>query len=536
MVNLFVRSVIVLALLFGLVFAVGIMALFATGLPLWLAVPFAVIVVALQYLLGPFILQWIYKIQWVEPEHLSAELAAFIARACQERNIPRPRFGVIDDGNPNAFTFGHYPGNARLVVTRGLLQMLNPQEVQAVVGHEMGHIAHWDFVVMTIAAVVPLVLFTLWIATRGSGRSRNKGGGYIALIGLISYIAYVVSQYIVLLLSRVREYYADRFAGEVTGNPDALVTGLIKIAYGLARAPEAGETKNNLRMQAARSFGIFDPKVANALALTGAASGGVSTATMEDAMKWDLWNPWAVWYELSSSHPLPAKRIRALEKQSEAQGRFPSFSFRAVQPESYWDEFLVDLAVNQMVWVGFVVGLAIAAAGVFLGLPLAGAGAGLLVWGLAWWLQRRFMYPPDLDADVQVKELVGQVKVSKIRAVPGTLKGRIIGRGVPGLFYSEDLVLQDATGFIVLDYRQPWRLFEFLFGLLRAEKYIGQSGSARGWFRRVPQPVFELRELVLDDGKKVTSWVYPLAQFMVYAILALGALAVIGQVALMVLR
>lgn len=535
MVNLVLRSVIVLALLFGLVFAVGIMALFATGLPLWLAVPFAVFVVALQYLLGPFILQWIFKIQWADPAQFNPQLAAFIARTCQERNIPKPRFGVIDDGNPNAFTFGHYPGNARLVVTRGLLQMLNPQEVEAVVGHEMGHIAHWDFVVMTVAAVVPLVLFTLWIATRGSGRSR-KGGGYIALIGLLSYIAYVVSQYIVLLLSRVREYYADRFAGEVTGNPDALATGLIKIAYGLARAPEAGETKNNVRMQAARSFGIFDPKVATALALAGAASGGVSTATMEDAMKWDLWNPWAMWYELSSSHPLPAKRIKALEKQSEAQGRIPSFSFRAAQPESYWDEFLVDLAISQFAWIGFVFGLGIAAAGFVFGLPLAGVGVGLLAWGVAWWLQRRFMYPPDLDAEAQIKELVGQVKVSKIRAVPGTLKGRIIGRGVPGLFYSEDLVLQDSTGFIVLDYRQPWRLFEFLFGWLRAEKYVGQSGSARGWFRRVPQPVFELRELVLDDGKKVTPWAYPLAQFFVYALMALGVLLVVGQLVLMAMR
>jgi hypothetical protein len=70
MVNLVLRSVIVLALLFGLVFAVGIMVLFATGLPLWLAVPFAVIVVALQYLLGPFVLQWIYKIRWVDPAEL----------------------------------------------------------------------------------------------------------------------------------------------------------------------------------------------------------------------------------------------------------------------------------------------------------------------------------------------------------------------------------------------------------------------------------------------------------------------------------
>jgi heat shock protein HtpX len=534
MVNLVLRSFIVLALLFGLVFAIGIMVLFATGLPLWLAVPFAVFVVALQYLLGPFVLQWIYKIRWVDPAQFNPQLAAFIAHTCQERNIPRPRFGVIDDGNPNAFTFGHYPGNARLVVTCGLLQMLSPQEVEAVVGHEMGHIAHWDFVVMTVAAVVPLVLYTLWIATR-SGRSR-KGGGYIALIGVLSYIAYVVSQYIVLLLSRVREYYADRFAGEVTRNPDALATGLVKIAYGLARAPESGQAKNDVRMQAARAFGVFDPKVAKALALVGAGSGNLSSAAMEGAMKWDLWNPWAGWYELSSSHPLPAKRIKALEKQSEAQGRIPSFSFRAVQPESYWDEFLVDLAINQFAWIGFVFGLGIAAAGFLFGLPLAGIGVGLLVWGAAWWLQRRFIYPPDLDAEQNVKELVGQVKVSKVRAVSGTLRGRIIGRGVPGLFYSEDLVLQDATGFIVLDYRQPWRLFEFLFGLLRAEKYVGQTGAARGWFRRVPQPVFELRELALDDGKKVTSWVYPLAQFFVYALMVLGALMLIGQAALMFVR
>ena len=535
MVNLAIRSVIVLALLFGLVFAVGIMALLATGLPVWLAVPFAVIVLALQYALGPFVLQWIYKIQWTDPAQFNPQLAAFIARTCQERNIPQPRFGVIDDGNPNAFTFGHYPGNARLVVTRGLLQMLDPQEVQAVVGHEMGHIAHWDFVVMTVAAVVPLVLYTLWFATRGSGRSR-RSGGYIALAGLLAYVAYVVSQFIVLLLSRVREYYADRFSGELTGNPDALATGLVKVAYGLARAPVSGEAKNDVRMQAARAFGIFDPKVAKALALAGAGSGNLSSAAMEDAMKWDLWNPWAGWYELSSSHPLPAKRIKALEKQSEAMGRAPAFSFRAEQPESYWDEFLVDLAISQLATIGFLFGLGVVAVSFLFDLPLAGVGIGLLAWGVAWWLQRRFVYPPDFSAEQNVKELVGQVKVSKVRAVPGTLRGRIIGRGVPGLFYSEDLVMQDATGFVVLDYRQPWGLFEFLFGLLRAEKFIGQNGVARGWFRRIPQPVFELRELVLDDGRKAVSWTYPLAQFLVYAIMALGVLMLIGQAALMFVR
>ncbi len=529
MVNLFLRSMLVLALLFGLLFAVGMMAVAYFELSIWIAIAFALGILALQYLLGPFIIQWIYKIRWAEPE---GELARFIKETCASRQLPVPRFGIIDDGNPNALTFGHHPGDARLVVTRGLLEMLNEDEISSVVGHELGHIAHWDFVVMTLAAAVPLVLYILArfaLQARGGKGQRGKGGGYIALVGMFAYAAYFVSQYIVLLLSRVREYYADRFSGEVTGQPDALARGLVKIAYGLARAPEKGVNKDDARMVAGRAFGIFDPKVAQVLAAAGAGTGAVSTAAMTDAMKWDLWNPWAIWYELSSSHPLPAKRIRALEKQSEAYHRLPSFSFRAEQPESYWDEFLVDFAINNLSLIGFLLGLAAVPLGLLLELPLAGAGVGLLLWGGAWWLKRRFAYPRDLGQPRTVSGLVGEVKVSAVRAIPGTLQGQIIGKGIPGLYWSEDLVLQDSSGYIVLDYRQPLRLWEFLFGLLRADSLIGLAGKARGWFRRGPRPVFELRELELEDGRVIRTHVYPLGQFANYAVLALGLLALVAQ-------
>jgi heat shock protein HtpX len=526
MVNLFLRSAIVLALLFGLVFAVGMGVVVYFDLPSVVAVVFALGVLLLQYLLGPFILQLIYKIEWQDVQTLDPKLAEFVGRVCTERKIPPPRFGLIRDGNPNAFTFGHYPGDARLVVTSGLMDLLDPEERQAVVAHELGHIAHWDFVVMTMAAAIPLLLYVIYITTRSSGRRKGRSGEYAALIGLLSYLAYVVSQFIVLLLSRIREYYADQFSGDQTRNPDALSSALVKIAYGLARAPkEEGKKKDDARMVAGRAFGIFDPKVAQTLALTSAGSGAVSAATMESAMKWDLWNPWAGFFELNSSHPLPAKRIKALERQTKALNKTPRFSFAAERPESYWDEFLVDVFMNYLPLFGILAGIAAAAAlGLTLGLSWKLLGVVLLAGSGAWWLQRLFSYRHKFTEKRKVKSLIGEVKVSRIRSIPCTIEGKIIGRGVPGLFYSDDLVMQDDTGFIILDYRQPIRFLEFLFGWLKADKLIGRQGKALGWYRRGPRPYFEMRHLTLDGGEKVTSYVYPVTQFFVYAGLVAGIL------------
>jgi heat shock protein HtpX len=536
MVNLFLRSTLVLVLLFGLLFAVGMVVLIFVEAPLWVALIFAIGIIFLQYLLGPWILQLIYKIEWRDPKSVDPALAGFIARACAAKEIPVPRFGLIHDGNPNAFTFGHYPGDARLVVTTGLVDLLDEGERQAVVAHELGHIAHWDFVVMTVAAVVPLVLYVVYRVTlSGRGRRRDKGGGYLALVGLISFLAYIVSHYIVLLLSRVREYYADQFAGEVTGEPDILSTALVKVAYGLAAAPKE-EKKDDTRMVAARAFGIFDPKVAQSLALASAGSGAVSAEAMESAMKWDLWNPWAILYELRSSHPLPAKRIRALERQTQAKGRLSRFSFRAEQPESYWDEFLVDVAVNYLPLLGLLLGVVLSvvlALGVLArfesSFVLGAVGLGLLLLCAAWWLKRRFSYRHQFDETRTVRSLVSEVKVSAVRSIPCTVEGKIIGRGIPGLFYSEDLVLQDESGFIVVDYRQPIRLVEFLFGWLKAEDLIGLRGKAMGWYRRSPRPYLELRRLVFEDGETVTSYLYPVSQFFVYAGMAVGVLLLILQ-------
>jgi heat shock protein HtpX len=500
------RSMVVLTLLFGLAFAVAVAAMYAVGVGWWVALPIALLMVGLQFLISPFIIQWIHRIDWCEPEQADPELGTFLRAICQQRNLRVPRFGVIPDGNPNAFTFGHYPGNARLVITRGLLDICDEHEVQTVVAHEVGHIVHWDFVVMTVAAAVPMLLYVIYRFSFGV-RGRGKSGGAIAAVGLAAFIAYLISQYVVLFLSRVREYYADHFSAEMTRNPNGLASALVKIAYGLAKAPKEHEDEKGARKPAlavaggvgTKSLGIFDNNYGASMALAAAgsysAAGGYSHDATIQAMRWDLWNPWAFICEVSSTHPLPAKRLKALEKLAWELGQQPVYDLPELsdRPESYWDEFFTDVVIAYLPLAGLLVG---AAVGVGLGLTrhwsVAGIGAAALGLGLGLLVRMTFSYPRRAFPQKKVAELVPEVKVSQVRSVPCTLRGTIIGRGIPGLYWSEDLVLRDETGFIRLDYRQPIRLFEFLFGLLKADQFIGQEVVAEGWYRRWPGPYVEL--------------------------------------------
>ncbi|RLC38836.1 MAG: hypothetical protein DRH51_07860 [Candidatus Coatesbacteria bacterium] len=498
----------VLVLLFGVLFAV-VMAL---GYYLeWSTMTIVLItvgIVALQYLLGPFIIQTVYRIRWINLDELPMEVRNFIVSSCQKDRIKLPRIGIIDDGNPNAFTFGHYPSNARLVLTRGLLERLNTDEVNAVVGHELGHIVHWDFVVMTLASVVPLFFYIIFITmlwSRGGNR-RSRGGTII--VGLASFLLYIITQYVVLLLSRIREYYADEHSAELTQNPNLLASSLVKIAYGLAEKKR--ETEESVifsrKLNAIKSLGIFDPSSARNLAVASAGTGGFTLENMGNAMKWDLCNPWASMFELGSTHPLPAKRIKRLGKMSKRMGKAPLYDFVTQKQESFFGEFMVDVMVKYAPFITFVI--IFIASVIFIpyyyiidtipliAFSLGNALAVAMIFSL---LKTRFKYPVRGFPERKIEDLLGEVKVSGMRPVPATLKGEIIGRGIPGLFLSEDMVLEDETGFIVIDYKQPLSIANMLFGLVVTERMIGRSVVAEGWYRRAPTPHLEMYHLRSDS-------------------------------------
>jgi hypothetical protein len=161
---------------------------------------------------------------------------------------------------------------------------------------------------------------------------------------------------------------------------------------------------------------------------------------------------------------------------------------------------------------------------IFTGEPWLFGGALGALMGVFMLIKVCFSYPHRFFPSATISALLKKIKVSPIRAVPCTLKGRVIGRGVPGLIWSEDFVMRDDTGIMFLDYRQPLRIWEFLFGLLRRQELQDAPVEITGWYRRSPVPYVELYTLKnLDDGKTRKCHVYYLSLILACLMITGGA-------------
>ena len=523
--------------LLGLLLLVGFAITAFLGAPLWFPMAFAVAVVLVQYLVNPWLIQWLVPatvIDHRDGQYLTDHpIGAMVVRRCADAGIPLVKLGLVDDGAPNAFTFGRTRGDARLWVTRGLLERLDERELDAVVAHEVGHIKNWDFAVMTVAAVIPMVLYLLYVVARQNDRTEANA------VALGAYLAYVVSQFVVLALSRAREYAADHWSCRCTGDGDALSSALVKVAYGMGQAvghqreqvaallaegkegkKEAGRLQSRQRRaQSMRAMGIFEPKTAEAMQTALAA--GVDPDRVLGAMRWDALNPWGRTLELMSTHPLVVNRIKALE-DSGLPGAPRRWSvMRALASVSDTDRWAArarygrELAIAVAPWA---VLLPMAVLGFFTG-TVATVGMALMVAGVLLFVKQHLRYPSAFVPVDEVTSLLSRLDASPVAGIGVEVRGQIIGRGFPGYVLSPDLVVQDRSGFVPLLYRQPLPFVAALFALFRAERYMGQEVTARGWYRRLPGPVVELRDVTAADGTRSRSWEWA-ARYAVSVLLA----------------
>jgi heat shock protein HtpX len=164
-------------------------------------------------------------------------LHAMIERLCIQADLPKPRIAVADTHVPNAFACGRSQKSATVCATTGIMSVLSPSELEGVMGHELSHVKHRDVLIMTIAsffASIAAIILQFGFFFGGSSDDDNPS---FAIVLLVSFVVYIVSFFLMLALSRYREFAADRGAAIITGRPSALSSALVKISGAMQRVP-----------------------------------------------------------------------------------------------------------------------------------------------------------------------------------------------------------------------------------------------------------------------------------------------------------
>lgn len=313
-----IKMYLLVAALFGIIYALVsvVGAVMGIGNFLFYGILASAMMLA-QYMLGPKIVEWSMKVEYVSEEDYP-ELHRMVAELAKKAGVPKPRVGIAKTKLPNAFAFGRWASDSRVCVTEGILKLLDKKELRAVLGHEISHVKNRDVLVITLISVVPMIAW--YIAQSFLYGSREKGN--TVAIGALAFGIYFLTNLLVLYASRIREYYADRGSVKIGNEPHYLASALYKLVYGSAiiakREPSelkrvegmkaffandpsrAIEELTNLEEIDIDKSGHIDEKELKALQHANVRIGGVDK-----------------FMEILSTHPNMVKRIRALAKMAE---------------------------------------------------------------------------------------------------------------------------------------------------------------------------------------------------------------------------
>lgn len=509
-------SALTMVVLYGMLGIVIALICYLCNYPAYGAIGAVIIVMLIQFLISPWLtdlnMKWFYKAKFDAP--IPDYLRRFIEETCESKNMKYPKVAVIYDGAPNAFTYGRTKNDARIVITQGIFDLLDEEEVKSVVAHEIGHAVHYDMLLMTVVQLVPMALYAIYDACMSATKSAakrssdddDKAAAGLALIGLVALLLYVISEYVILWFSRTREYYADDFSARATQNPAALASALIQIGLGLStRKSSAKSDKMRHSASSPSALGISDVKTSAGISVCALENGSINREYIKEAMKWDLWNVWAKLYELSSTHPLVSKRVLALGKVSEELGQQPYVDFDLEKPESYVDDFFRELVLiflpSFCLIAGVIAGIILLMNPVTVNTGMVVISGGIVLAILASLLKFRHCHPGGYEPK-DIKDLLGEVKVSGITSIACELDGEIIGRGNPGCIFNEDYVLQDDTGIMLLDYDQPLRVVNKIFAIFKSAENFHKQVHVVGWYRRKPIPYVEIKSYEVDGKIK----------------------------------
>jgi len=283
----------------------------------FIVLPFFVVTFnIIQWLIAPYLINAMYRAKEVTRSE-NPQLHSMVERLSRKSGLKTPKLMIANIPVPNAFAYGSPITGNRVAVTSELLKTLEEEEVEAVIGHELGHLKHKDVQVMMFVSILPAIFYFIYYSMLLSsmfGRSRdNRGGGAAALIAIGSLFAYLILTVFTLYLSRLREYYADRHSASIVEEgPRKLSEGLVKIVNSTSRMKR--HRKDVSGFSSFKALFISDPDRAEAdvrsITRTGARMADQKLVEQVLRKEVTFFNRLA---ELFSSHPNIVKRLRALK-------------------------------------------------------------------------------------------------------------------------------------------------------------------------------------------------------------------------------
>jgi Zn-dependent protease with chaperone function len=268
------------ALILGVTFSIGLMAVLPfyldgqiPDLLFYCILGFTLLLSVILFFMSPWISDITQKqyqrTQWItlaDLEPRSPEAVETIELFCERYKYLVPRLGWIDSPVPIAFSYGILPNSARIVVSKGLFDCLDDDEIAAVFAYHLGRIATWSFSVITYASAPLQILYLIYVLLSRASFRAKTGNSLIRLVANCFFLLYGLGNYCLCFLTRRSTPLCDRFAAEMTANPNAITRALVKMSRGLLEHHELGSPPNRL-LDSTRALGFLDYRTSTAIGM-----------------------------------------------------------------------------------------------------------------------------------------------------------------------------------------------------------------------------------------------------------------------------
>jgi Zn-dependent protease with chaperone function len=494
---------------------------------------------AAPYLLE-FVLRRVYQMQpWsiAQLGQVSPEAQRRIQAYCQQMQQPLPQLGLLPAAAPIVFTYGIWAKQARLVLSQGLLDQLNDDEIAAVCSGEVRHIHPLNMGLVTWIVALLQVPYSIYYLTAQladylaawSHKQRLRGLEILALIGvyllaLVSasgYVTFIGLRWVGLWFTRQRSMLADHAAANLTGNPNGQARALLKLAYGISQ---------DIQTQRQTDFVLEALELAMPVGYHQAMTIGSLLRVMpvEQALAWDWGNPQRHYLSFNNSHALLGDRLARL-MQSAQQWQLPQeldmnqyLEQQQMPRQPQWSALLAAALPFWSAAIGYALAVlfwGVAWIGFFLGFqqitwlgsdwrpmyafPLIGFGVGTLLRFNRYFpdLPRRWSYAPPAELGYLAAIVQDPLALPNC-AHTTALTGHLMGRQGVSNWLCQDLLLHSQRVLLQLHYPSYLGWFSnLLWAENRALDLLGQTVSAIGWVRRGATPWMDVELLRNPAGK-----------------------------------